>query len=644
MDPKGLLKDKILYVTSQFTKGVDVTDSSETVTIEGYANTTSVDRQGDIIPTTAWESGLVNYLKNPIMLAYHNHDQPIGRMVDHKIDSHGLWIKADISSADKKLFDLVKAGVLTAFSVGFRILDAAYDSMLDLFIIKELELLEISVVSVPANQDSIFSLAKSFDSAEDLASFKKQYIPEPTTIVVPAEPKTITNKGITSMTPEEIAAMIAKATAEATQKAMADAEAKQAEKDRIAKAADAAEAALSARVAAEVAKATASITVGTSGAEKLIADLEKRFNDESVSNKSVIEGLQAEIKEKAAEMAAMQNSKMNFADKKGADGVSYADKETAVLLSVVSGKGMTETKYGSELRTKAGPHVPGAVPWELEVSMNMENDIRRRLVIAPALKAIAMKTNVMKIPLNPDAGVGTWVTNGQFGTDASSGATQVHQLQEITLSAYKVATREYMNYEEEEDSLIVLLPIIRDAMVRRVARAVDIAYLRGAGSGADPVKGLATYATANTTNAVGTAVTVSKLREMRKNLGYFGLDPSEVTFFVSTDVYYDLLEDPVFQTMNQVGDRATLVTGQIGLVGNSPVVISGEFEARATGKIGAIALNSANFIAGNQRGLRFDTQELVESQKRVLVSSLRTGLTQLTTSQGMGVSKLTFTA
>lgn len=643
MDPKGILKDKILYVTSQFTKGVDTSDSAESVTIEGYANTTNVDRMGDVIPTTAWDAGVVNYLKNPIMLAYHNHDQPIGRMVDHRIDAHGLWIKADISSADKKVFDLVKAGVLTAFSVGFRILDAAYDSMLDLFIIKELELLEISVVSVPANQDSIFSLAKSFDNAEDFAIFKKQYVPETpadNSQVVDGTNNTTNNKGILDMDPKELAAMIADASA----KAVADAEAKRVESARIAKAADDAEAALNARVAAAVEKATVSITAGASGAEKLIADLEKRFNDEATTNKSVIEGLQAEIKEKAAEMAAMQNSKMSFADKKGADGVSYADKETAILLSIVSGKSVESTKYGSELRTKAGPHVPGAVPWEQEVSFNMENDIRRKLVIAPALKAIAMKTNVMKIPLNPDAGVGTWVTNGQFGTDASSGATQVHQLQEITLSAYKVATREYLNYEEEEDSLIVLLPIIRDAMVRRVARAMDIAYLRGAGSGADPVKGLATYATANTTNPIATPVTVAKMRELRKNLGYFGLDPSEVTFFVNTDVYYNLLDDPVFQTMNQVGDRATLVTGQIGVIGNSPVVISGEFEAAAIGKIGAIAVNSSNFIAGNQRGLRFDTQELVESQKRVLVSSLRTGLTQLTTSQGMGVSKLSYVA
>ena len=336
---------------------------------------------------------------------------------------------------------------------------------------------------------------------------------------------------------------------------------------------------------------------------------------------------------------------MNFADKGSLDGITMSEKENAVLMALHMGqKSIEASAYGRSLREKAGAHVPGAIPWELEVSMNMENAIRQRLVVAPLLKAVAMKTNVMKLPLNPDAGVGTWVTNAQFGAAASAGATQTHQLSEITLSAYKVATNEYVAFEEEEDSLIVLMPIVRDAMIRRVARAVDIAYLRGAGAGADPVKGLATYATANTNNSVGTKVTVAQLRDMRKNLGYFGLDPKEVTYVISSDVYYDLLEDVAFQTMNQVGIQATLLTGQIGQIGNSPVVISGEFATKAIAAIGAIAMNTANFIAGNQRGLRFDTQDLAETQRRVLVSSLRTGLTQLTTSQGQGVAKLTWTA
>ena len=44
------------------------------------------------------------------------------------------------------------------------------------FVVKDLELLEISVVSVPMNQDSLFSLAKAFDNEEDYLEFKNHLL------------------------------------------------------------------------------------------------------------------------------------------------------------------------------------------------------------------------------------------------------------------------------------------------------------------------------------------------------------------------------------------------------------------------------------------------------------------------------------
>jgi hypothetical protein len=216
-----------------------------------------------------------------------------------------------------------------------------------------------------------------------------------------------------------------------------------------------------------------------------------------------------------------------------------------------------------------------------------------------------------------------------------------------------------MAFEEEEDSIIVLMPIVRDAMVRRVARAMDKAYLLGAGAGVDPVKGLSIY-DATSVGTLGTSTTtptstgqasIANLRALRKDLGPWGLDTADVTYVVSTDVYYDLLDDTLFQTMDKVGVNATLLTGQVGTIGNSPVLVSGEFPVKAGGantastNIGALAFATGNFIAGNQRGLRFDTQDMVETQRKVLVASLRTGLVQVTTSYGglanqMGVSTL----
>lgn len=173
-----------------FTKSVLDSDTDELI-IEGYANTITKDRAGDVIPKEAWEapSALGNYQKNPIILAYHDHSNPIGNMIDFEITEFGLKIKARISKAAGRVYTLVKEGVLKTFSVGFRILDAEWDSKSDTYLITEVELHEVSVVSVPCNQDSTFSVAKSMEKAE-FESFRKSFkLPETVTENPPVTPK-----------------------------------------------------------------------------------------------------------------------------------------------------------------------------------------------------------------------------------------------------------------------------------------------------------------------------------------------------------------------------------------------------------------------------------------------------------------------
>ena len=637
-------KNKVLFLNSSFTKSSlpAADDADESVTIEGYASTVDVDRHGDIVPASVWEKGVDNYLKNPVILAYHNHNEPIGRMIEHRVDAKGLWIKARISKAAGDVYSLVKDGVLTAFSIGFRIADAEYNSALELFVVKELELHEISVVSVPANQNTLFSLSKAFDTAEEFKSFKMQFATPSDSakgLEASGEAKSDITKEL-EMTPEQLQKMLADAANaaadQATKSLLAAQEKAAAEKA----AADAQQADLDAKIKAAVALATPS----TTGAEALLAEVEKRFAAQADETKSVVAGLEASLKEKAAELEAIQKSRMQFTDGKAGE-MSYADKEKAVILAKMVGKGIEGTKFGREMVQKYGAHLPSAT-WELEVSLNMENEVRRRLVVAPTLRSISMQTNVMTIPVNPEAGVATWMANTAFGTAASAGNNATHALKEITLNAYKVATNEYVAYEEEEDSLLAIMPVIRDAMVRRVARAVDRAMLRGEGSGSDPVKGLANFdAVSAVTLDISDAdkTTVTKLQAMRRDLGAWGLDPAELIYIVSTEGYYDLLEDTNFLTVDKVGnDRATLLTGQIGAIGNTPVLVSAEFADKAAGAVNAICFAPGNFLAGNQRGLRVDTQDLVETQRRVMVASLRTGMTQVTTNLGPAVSALRF--
>ena len=665
-------KNKVLYLNSTFTKAAPATNEpSDSVYIEGYASTQDVDRQGDVVPASVWEAGIKNYLKNPIILAQHDYDDPVGRMVQHRVDSTGLWVKARISAA-AEIFNLVKDGVVTAFSVGFRVIDAEYNAATELFVIKQLELVEISVVSVPANQNTLFSLSKAFNDADEYRLFKQQFAPESESakgLESSKEADGISQKEW-KMNPEEIKQMVAdaaKSAVEQTTKAFADQAAAQAQAQAV-KAAQEAE--IDARVKSAVAAAVAATapvvqTVDT-GAERLMAEVEKRFNEQQETTKEVLSSLQAALAEKSAEIAAMQKSKMSFADKSEQGQVSLEDKTHAVMLATILGKSLSDTKFGKELMEKASSyHVPGADPWEKEVQLSMETELRRKLVIAPMFRQIAMKTNVMSIPVNPEVGSASWATSagtplvntfsGGTSLDAASGGTAVaHKLREVTLNSYKVATKEYLGYEEEEDSLLMLMPMIREAMVRRCAKAIDGSMLTGAGDATTPIQGLASRAGTSGTNAAllqtvaNGAVSIAKLRGLRASLGNYGIDPADVAYIVNNDTYYDLLEDTSFMTMEKVGPLATIITGQVGMIGGSPVICTGELAPKATGaitgltNIAAFAVYIPNFLVGSQRGLRMDTQDLAAEQARVMVASMRIGMTQITSN--VGVKALRFTA
>lgn len=575
---------------------------NEPIRITGLASTTQVDRVGDVIVMEAWAKGLENYVNNPIILFNHDYDEPVGKMVDFAITSAGLQITAEIYPEAENVYNMVKRGVLSTFSVGFQIKDASYDPMKDIFYIKELDLYEISVVSVPANAGATFSVSKSL-TADELDAIKKEF--SATAEVIKPAVEAEIEKEIEKMSDTIDVQAIAAAAAEAA-----------------------------------VAK---SVQMGASGAERLAADLEARLADTTKSLSDQLDGVRAELAEKAAELEAFQKSKRVFT---GEGNVDYSEKEKAVFLAVAARKGMADTKYGRAVLEKAGPHVSSG-DFEKEVSRSLEDAIRNRLVLGNLFRTINMNTPSMVIPVNPEASLGTWVDPANYGSANASGTAATHALTEITLTARKLAAKEYLTIDEEEDAILALVPFIRDAITRRISRSWETALLRGTGANAaDPITGLVTLdATSAVTLPVANKVTAATLVAARRDLGIMGLDPVDVVYVVSQDAYYDLLEDSNFITMDKVGDRATLLNGMIGSVSGSPVLVSSEFEAKAATKACALAIYKPNFIVGSQRGLRMESEYSVESQATVLVGSLKVAFKSVETSATkLGVSAVRWTA
>jgi len=172
------MTEKVIYLDSEI-KSAKLTNTG--LKIEGYANTVTKDRTGDIILAEAWVKGIENYRKNPVLLFQHKHEMPIGRVDKIKVDKQGIFVEATISKAAEtqhSIQSLIKDGALKSFSVGFKPGHTKYDNQLDCSKITELELMEISVVSVPANQDSLFRIRKSFDSDIEYQDYMKSLTTE----------------------------------------------------------------------------------------------------------------------------------------------------------------------------------------------------------------------------------------------------------------------------------------------------------------------------------------------------------------------------------------------------------------------------------------------------------------------------------
>jgi len=655
---------KIFNLTSVF-KSVEEADDGS-VNIKGYASTNDTDRAGDVIDKEAWEKGgLDNYTNNPVVLFNHDYNRPIGRATGLETDDRGLKLTANISKSAGDVTNLVKEGILRAFSVGFRVKDADYIEETDGLKISDAELFEVSVVSVPANQSATFSVAKSFDTQSEYDEWKKQFVkiteadkPQDTDVSLSSRKKTMSEK-IEDFNLEEFAKKVASETAAKIAMQQAESKAK-AEEEAIVVAEKAAEeqVAKEAELEQKKAEVKAIVEAGTSGAEELVSELEKRVNDQYDNVESVVDSLKAELKEKSEEITKIRESKRQFGDRGRTldPDADIKDIEDAWLLAKALGKrNIEDTNYGKSVMEKQNAHSGVGVSsadFEQTVSTNIERDVELQLVLAPLFREISMTSATQILPILPDSGYAEFTSNqaatgsSPHGNLAQTGDTYGSpyggiDLAERTLSTKKLISTSYLGNETEEDAILPVLPLIRESMIRSHARGIENSIL--AGDDADGAYGTsgATYEgllhlarndsdyTQSSTAFASESLTALNLLAARKNMGKYGLNPSDVVFVVSLTGYYQLLEDAEFQDVNLVGNAATKLSGEIGSVFGSKVIVSPEFATAAVSKFYACAVYARNFVRPVLRGMTVESDYEVAAQRRVLVASQRVGFIDL---------------
>jgi HK97 family phage prohead protease len=137
---------------------VDVIESEGARVYTFRASTGAVDRQNEIVDQAGWS--LDSYRQNPVVLDSHKYDSiedVIGRAV--RVEVVGDALEADIIFADTEkgecAEELVNTGFLRTVSVGFRSLARRPGGAGQPLTHTQAELLEISLVAVPANREAV---------------------------------------------------------------------------------------------------------------------------------------------------------------------------------------------------------------------------------------------------------------------------------------------------------------------------------------------------------------------------------------------------------------------------------------------------------------------------------------------------------
>lgn len=681
--------DKVFEIEGVFTKK---SESDDSLVIEGYASTNQMDRDGDIIDPGAWTrtNGLNNFKNNPIILFNHNRNEPIGKALTMDVDSIGLKISAQIYKGAGKFYEIIKSGILSTFSVGFLVKDAEYSEENAGFLITDAELFEVSVVSIPANAGARFSISKSFNDDKDYHKFLDKFKAiEPQNSQQPAggetpagalaknaqdvqEKENFMNNEEMENFALKLAEQIGKSTGEQLEQAAAKTKSE-------AVAAAAAAAQEKALAQAQEVRDQSIISAAVSGTGKLIEDLKSAAQESETKLMAEVERLSSIIAEKSDEMVKINESKRVFGNRDG-NSKSFAEEfgkdiDDAYILGIATNKNWQDTKFGKNLMEKAANNWSGTEvssdTYELTVSTNIERDIQLELVLAPLFREVTMNSASMIFPILPDAGYaefsGTQLSttgdvepHGNLDNRATTNNPAVAgsgvDLTEKTITTKKLVSQSYLANETEEDAIMPVLPLIRESMIRSHARSIEQMILMGnhaegvygtAGASPDGLVSIADAAALQgnqgaTGYLITDKATAADLLQSRVGLGKYGLNPTEVTYIVSMDAYYNLLQDPEFQDVNLVGTVATKIKGEVGSIYGSKVMICDEFAGHGAGKFFAVAVNTRNYFIPRLRGFTVESDNEVGKQRRVLVMSQRIGFSDVITSSATAPSVFGF--
>lgn len=147
----------------------EVKFQAESGQFEGYASVFNiVDSAHDRMAPGAFRRSLAEMKTGqrlPPLLWQHDTAQPIGAWREMYEDSHGLFVKGDLFIAEiaraREAYKLMQEKVVNGLSIGYRVRQSHKDQKSGVRVLTDVDLLEVSMVTFPANDSARIMRVKS---------------------------------------------------------------------------------------------------------------------------------------------------------------------------------------------------------------------------------------------------------------------------------------------------------------------------------------------------------------------------------------------------------------------------------------------------------------------------------------------------
>lgn len=169
--------------------------------VRGIATTPTVDRVGDVVEP----EGVV--YRGPVKLhLYHKHDLPVGTVTFGKATKAGIPFEAHLPEVKEagtvrervnEAIHSLKYKLLDAVSIGFNVMEDGVEIMKSGgYRFTKWEMLELSLVGVPANPDAVVTAFKSADSEVIRKALGVRHSPEGVVKLIEARDAAIKNGAV----------------------------------------------------------------------------------------------------------------------------------------------------------------------------------------------------------------------------------------------------------------------------------------------------------------------------------------------------------------------------------------------------------------------------------------------------------------